>query len=387
MQHSSIATPPSEDIQHSQISLISCGTCASVRIPTFDNLPAGLHSQTLPSNARLAAQISSTVNLSTRFSYFTGTPTRAPSNVHHQTSTSQFYVGFQPQRQSSPNVPPSRHLQDTNISGKNSLHIFPFARDTSPQILAFQADTNFRSQPVHSDRSISMSPAVHQGATLQPQAQVAPSAAPYSLLPPSDSIRSLPSSSLRVTSSDANYVHQPLGCHNQQPQLPLVRGPSPSVLRPNHPHSFVEQNLPTSKARFASFESAHHGQFHPSSNRTAACDPQGASFTHSHLPSTVPGASHPMSRSTTSGPFPMFPSPWNGVQNLNIPFHRVAFPENRNNPAPTQAGANWSSTPRVQSRNVSSDSRHSMVQPPEAKRRRTAGDNCVETDMFCLNCA
>ena len=350
MQHFSIATPPFEDIQNSQSALISCGTCASVRIPTLDNLPADLDSQTLPSNATLAAQISSTVNLSTRFSSFTGTPTRAPSNVHHQTSTSQFFVGFQPQRRSLANVPPSWHFQDSNISGQNSSHIFPFARGTPPQILSSQADANFLSQPVHSGRSISISPAVHQGATLQPQAQVAYSAAPYSLLPPSDSILSLAFSSLRVTSSDAHYVHQPLGCHNQLPQPPLVRVPFPLVLHRNPVHSFVKQNFPTSQAQLARFESSHHGQLHPYSNRFAAYDPQGASFTHSHLPSTFAGALHPMPRSITSGSFPMF-------QNPNMPFH-----------------ADWSSTLQVHSRNVRYASPHPAIQPLEAKLRGTTGE-------------
>ena len=65
----------------------------------------------------------------------------------------------------------------------------------------FQTDTKFRSHPVHPDCSIRTSPAVHQGAILQPQTQVTRSAASYSLLPLSDSIHNVPSSSLRVTIS------------------------------------------------------------------------------------------------------------------------------------------------------------------------------------------
>ena len=379
IQHPFIQISPSVDSQHPHISLISSGTHTPVPTPPFGNFSEGVHPQILPPTNVAFPQISSTVSIPPRWPYFMGAPTRVPpsfgttSDAHHQTTPSQDFVGLQPQRRSLPNVPPRRHLQDTNISGQNSSRIFPFARGTS-QILSFQADTNFRFQPVHSDRSISMSLAFHHCATVQPQAQVAYSAAPYSLLPPSDSILSLPSSSLRVTSSDAHYVHQPLGCHNQHPQPPLVRVPSPPVLYPSHLHSSVGQNLPTSQARFARFESAHHGQLHPSSNRTAACDPQGASFTHSHLPSTFAGALHPMPRSTTSGPFPMFPSPWNGVHNPNMLFHRVAFPENRNIPAPTQADANWSSTLQVHSCNVRYASPHPTMQPLEAKLHGTTGE-------------
>ena len=309
-----------------------------------------------------------------------------PPGVHHQTRPSLDFVAFQPQRQSLPSVPLSQNLQDTDIPAPNWSHIVPFAHRTSPQISSSHADTNFHSLPVHSDCSISISHAVYQAAALQPPAQVAHSPALYSLLPPSDSMHSLSSSSLQVISSDAHHVRQSFGCHRQNPQPLLVRAPSPSVLYPNHPQSFVGQNLPTSQARFSRFESAHHEQLHPSSNRTAACDLLGASSTQPHLPPAVPSASHPMQRSTTSGTFPMFSSALNDVQNPNMPFHLVASPENRNISAPTHAGANWSSIPRVQSRNVSSDNRHSMTQPPKAKRRRTAGKNYVEADMFCVNC-
>ena len=81
---------------------------------------------------------------------------------------------------------------------------------------SFQTDTNFSSHPVHSVRSISTSPAVYQGPALQPQPQVARSAASYSLQPPSDSIHNVPSSSLRVTISDAHHIrYTPPDAHCQ----------------------------------------------------------------------------------------------------------------------------------------------------------------------------
>ena len=394
MQHPSLQFTPSGDIQHTQIPLISSSRYTPAQTPLFDNLPGSVHSQFLPStNITVVPQISSSINDPAWWSYFMGAPTRArpffstPCGVHHQTRPSQDFVAFQPQRQLLPYVPLSQNLQDTDIPAPNSSHIVPFAHRTSPQISSSHADTNFHSHPVHSDCSISISHAFHQAAALQPPAQVAHSPALYSLLPPSDSVHSLSSSSLQVISSDAHHVRQSFGCHRQNPQPLLVRVPFPSVLYPSHLQSFVEQNLPTSQARFASFESAHHRQLHPSSNRTAASDLLGASFTQPHLPPTLPRASHSMQRSTTSGPFSMFSSALNDVQNPNMPFHLVASPENRNISAPTQAGANWSSTSRVQSRNVSSDSRNPMMQPLEAKRCRTAGENCIETDMFCVNCA
>ena len=388
MQHPSNQITPSGDIQQTQIPLISSGRYTPAHTPLFDNLPGGLHSQFLPStNVTVVSQISSSIN-DPWCSYFMGAPTHArpffstPPGVHHQTRPSQDFVAFQPQRQSLPSVLLCRNLQEKNIPAQNSSHIVPFAHRTSPQISSSHADTNFHSHAVHSDRSISISHAVYLAAKLQPQAQVAHSAAFDTLLPPSDSMHSLPSSSLGVISSDAHHVRQSLGCHRQNPQPLLVGVSSPSVLYPNHPHSFVGRNFPTSQARFARFESAHHVQLHASSNRTAACDLQGASSTQSHLLPTVPSASHSMQRSTTSGTFPMFLSALNDVQNPNLPFHEVASSENRNIPAPTQAGANWSSTLRVQSRNVSSESRHPTMQPPEAKRRRTAGENYVELIRF-----
>ena len=229
-----------------------------------------------------------------------------------------------------------------------------------------QTDTNVCTQYPNSF-SIDPARSIHQNttATLYPQAQVTRFAAYHPWQPSNNYSQTSPSSLLRVT----HY-----GCYTQHPQSPLVQVPFSPVLYPSHPHSSVEQNLPTSQARFARFESAHHGQLHPSSIRTAACDPQGASFTHSHLPSTFAGALHPMPCSTTSGPFPMFPLPWNGVRNLNMPFHRVAFPENRNISTPTQADANWSSTFQVDSRNVRYVSPHPAIQPLEDKLRGTTGE-------------
>ena len=75
-----------------------------------------------------------------------------------------------------------------------------------------------------------------------------------------------------------------------------------------------------------------------------------------------------------SGPFPTFPFAWSGCRNPNLPFHVVASPEVRNISPPTQVGANWSSTPHVQSHDASSESRHSTMQPPEAERRKTTGE-------------
>ena len=377
MQHPSIQITPSEDIQHTQISLISRGRYTRAQTPLFDNLPRGVHSQVLLStNVTVVPQISSSVNDSW-WSYFMGVRpffSTLPC-VHHQTRPSQDFVAFQSQRQSLPTVSLSRNFQDKNIPAQNSSRVVPFAHRTSPQISSSHAGTNFHSHLLHSDRSISISQAVHQAATLQPQAQVGYSAAFDSLLPPSDFMHNLPTSSLRVTSSDAHHVRQSLGCHRQNPHPLLVRVPSPSALYPNHPHSFVEQNLPTFQARCASFESAYHGQLHLSNNRTVACDPQVASSTQPRLPSTVPSTLHPMQCSTTSGTFPMFSLTWNDVQNPNMPFHRVVSSDNRNIPAPTQTGANWSSTLRVQSRNVSFDSRHPMMQAPEAKLRGTTSKN------------
>ena len=463
-----------------------------------------INKKNLPSNAMLAAQISSTVNLSTRFSYFTGAPTRAPSNAHHQTTSPQGFVIFQPQRRSSANVPPSWHLQDANVPDQNTSHIFPFARSASPRTSSSQTNTNFHSHPVHFNCSISTSPAVHQDATLQlqeqvahstashslqpssnfthnqpssllrftssnahrvtnappdahhhirpsqdfvgiqprhilspnipsslhfhatntrsqnsslnssfacgaylqipasqtttsaltqyhyssnfhparsfyqktaatfySQAQVYHSAASHSLQPPSNYRQTSPSSTLRVTFSEVHHVRQPLHCYRQHPRPPLVQVSSPPLLHPSHPHSFVEQNLPISQAQSASFESAH---LRTSSNRTAACDLQGASSTPFHPPLTVSGDSHPMQRSTPSNPFPMFPPAWSDCQMPILPFHVVSSPEVCNIQAPTHIGANRSSTPRFRSHDTSSDSRLPTMQPHEDKRRETAGE-------------
>ena len=101
-------------------------------------------------------------------------------------------------------------FKHTNIPTQNFSLNFPFAHGASSQMSFFQTDTNFCSHPVHPDCSVSTSPAVHQGAILQPQTQVTRSAAFYSLLPPSDSIHNLPSSSLRVTISDAHHIRYTL---------------------------------------------------------------------------------------------------------------------------------------------------------------------------------
>ena len=375
-QHPSISTLPSGDLQHPEHSLISSRAHTPVRTSLPDNRPGVLH-----------PQISSSVNILASWPYFMGAPTRAPpffctsSGAYQQTRSFQDFVGFQPQRRSSPNVPPSRHLQDANIPAQDSLHTFPFGHGKSSQIASSQTATNFHSYPVHPDCSIGMSPLVQPAAfipgtsySLLPQAQVTRSAASYSLLPPSNSMHNLPSSSLQVTFSDAHHVPQRLGCYRQHPQPPSVLVPPPSVFLSSHPHSFVGQNQPTNQAQFASCEFAHHGQLHPSSIHTAACDPQGASFPPFHPPSTVSGVSHPMPRSTPSGPFPTFPPTWSDCRNPNFPFHVVASPGVHNISAPTQVGVNLSAIPRVRSHDASSDNRHSTMQPPETKRRRTAGE-------------
>ena len=374
--HPSISTLPSGDLQHPEHSLISSSGHTPVNPSLPDNHFGVLH-----------PQISSSVNIPTLWPYFMGAPTRAPpffctlSDAQQQTRSFLDFVGFQPQRRLSPNVPPSRHLQDANIPAQDSLHTFPFAHGESPQISSSQTAKIFHSYPVHSDRSIGMSSLVQQGAftpgtsySLLSQAQVTRSAASYSLLPPSDSMHNLPSSSLRVTFSDAHPVLQRRGCYRQHPQPHSMLVSPPSVFLPSHLYSFVEQNLPTSQARFASFKSAHHEQLYPSSSHTAACDPQGASFPPFHPPSTVSGISHPMPRSTPSGPFPEFPTAWSDCRNPNLPFHAVASPEVRNVPAITLVGVNLSATPRIRSHDASFDNRHSTMQPPETKRRRTAGE-------------
>ena len=125
-------------------------------------------------------------------------------------------MGIQRQRQSSPNVPASLHLQHTNIPTQNFSLNFPFAHGASSQMSFFQTDTNFCSHPVHPGYSVRTSPAVHQGAILQPQTQVTRSATSYSLLPLSDSIHNVPSCSLRVTISDAHHVrYTPPDAHCQ----------------------------------------------------------------------------------------------------------------------------------------------------------------------------
>ena len=374
-QHPSISTLPSGDLQRPEHSRISSSAHTLVRTSLPDNHPGVLH-----------PQISSSVNTPASWPYFMGAPTRTPpffctlSDAQQQTRSFQDFVAFQPQRQSLPNVPPSRHLQDANIPAQDSLHTLPFAHGESPQISSSQTATNFHSYPVHPDRSIGMSPLVQPGAftpgtsySLLPQAQVTRSAASYSLLPPSNSMHNLPSS-LQVTFSDAHHIFQRLGCYRQHPQPPSMLVPPSFVFLPSHPHSFVGQNQPTNQARFASWESAQYGQLHPSSSHIAACDPQGASLPPFHLPSTVSSVSHPMPHSTPSGPFPTFPPTWSDCRNPNFPFHVVASPEVRNIPAPAQVSVKLSATPRVRSHDASSDNRHSTMQPPETKQCRTAGE-------------
>ena len=181
-------------------------------------MPKGAPQILASTYATIDVQISSSVNLPTQRSYFTVTHTRAsPSfratpDVHHGTRPSQDFMGIQRQRRSLPNVLASQHLQHTQNSSLN----FPFAHGASSQMSSFQTDTNFCSHPVHPDCSIRTSPAVYQGATLQPQTQVTRSAASYSLLRLSDSIHNVPSFSLRVTISDTHHVrYTPPDAHCQ----------------------------------------------------------------------------------------------------------------------------------------------------------------------------
>ena len=87
--------------------------------------------------ASIDAQISYSVNLPTQRSYFTVTQTRASTSfrtspdVHHGTRPSQDFMDIQHQRQSSPNVPASQHLQHTNIPTQNFSLNFPFAHGAS----------------------------------------------------------------------------------------------------------------------------------------------------------------------------------------------------------------------------------------------------------------
>ena len=73
--------------------------------------------------------------------------------------------------------------------------------------------------------SISTSPAVHRGATLQPQAQAALFSASYSLQPPSCSIHHVPFSSLRVTSSDAHHTIVTLHL------IPIIKSHPPAIFQ------------------------------------------------------------------------------------------------------------------------------------------------------------
>ena len=199
-----------------------CYLSIHARCPSSHNMPKKAPQILASTYASIDAQISFSVNLPTQCSYFTVTHTRAsPSfrasrDVHHGTRLSQDFMDIQHQRQSSPNVPASQHLQHTNIPTQNFSLNFPFAHGASSQMSFFQTDTNFCSQPVHPDCLIRTSSAVHQGATLQPQTQVTRSAASYSLLPLSDSIHNVPSSSLRVTISDAHHIcYTPPDAHCQ----------------------------------------------------------------------------------------------------------------------------------------------------------------------------
>ena len=103
-----------------------------------------------------------------------------------------------------------------------------------------QTDTNVCTQYPNSF-SIDPAHSIHQNttATLYPQPQVTHFAAYRPWQPSNNYSRTLASSLLRVT----HY-----GCYTQHPQPPLVQVPFSPVFYPSHPHSSVEQNLPTSQA-------------------------------------------------------------------------------------------------------------------------------------------
>ena len=128
---------------------------------------------------------------------------------HHHTRPYQNYVGFQGRHRSSPNFLTSRHLH-AQIFLLKTLHIFSHLH----MVLS-----------IHPGCSISTSPAVHLGATFQPQAQVALSSASYSLQIPSCSIHDVPSSSLRVTYSDAHHIIVALHL------IPIVKSHPPNIFQ------------------------------------------------------------------------------------------------------------------------------------------------------------
>ena len=90
---------------------------------------------------------------------------------------------------------------------------------------------------IHPSCSISTSPAVHQGAAFQPQAQVALSAASYSLQLSSCSIHDLSSSSLRVTSSDAHHIIVTLHL------IPIVNSHPPDIFQVSNLSKYHQPRL------------------------------------------------------------------------------------------------------------------------------------------------
>ena len=425
-QHPFIPSLPSGDIQHSEHLLISSSALTPIRTSLPDNYPRVLHPQILSSRADTdfhlyPVHLDRSTSMSTPVHPCATLPPQAlaafsaasysflppsdsidnlpfsslrvtssdaphacytPPDAHYHTRPSRDFPGLQHQHKLSLNVPPSLRFNGTSIP-ESSLLNSPFGCGAFlPQSPLSQTDTNVCTQ---NPTSFNVDPArsIHQNtsATLYPQAQVTRFAAYRPWQPPNNYSQTSPSSLLRVT-SDAHHVLQPFGCYTQHPRPPSLLVPPPSFFLSSHPHNFVEQNLPTSQARFARFESAHHGQLYPSSNRTAACDLQGASFTPFHSPSTVSGVSHPMPRSTPSNSFRMFPPARSDCRNPNLPFHDATSRKILNIPAPTLLGANRSSTPCVRSHDTSSESRHPTMQPSEAERRRTAGEILVELALF-----
>ena len=142
-----------------------------------------------------------------------GTSIQAPSHIHslhdnhHHARPYQNFVGFLGQHRSSPNVLPSRHLH-AQIFLLKTLHIFSHLHMV---------------HSVHFGCSISKILSVHQGATLQ--AEAALSAASYSLKPPSCSIHHVPSSSLRVTCSDAHHTIVTLHL------IPIIKPHPPAIFQ------------------------------------------------------------------------------------------------------------------------------------------------------------
>ena len=409
---------PFGDIQHSEHPLISSSALTAIRTSLPDNHPGVLHPQisssrtdtnfysypvhlnrstsmsipvhldaTLPPQAQAASSAASYSllppsdsihNLPSSLRVTSSDAHHAcytPPDAHYHIRPSRDFLGLQHQHILLPIVPRSLCFNDASIP-ESSLLNSPFACGAFlPRVPLSQTDTNVCSQ---NPSSFDVDPArsIHQNmtATLYPQAQVTHFAAYRPWQPPNNYSQVSPSFPLRATFSNAHHVLQPFGCYTQYPRPPSMLVPPPSVFLPSHPHNFVEQNLPTSQARFAGFESAHHEQLYPSNNHTVVCDSQGASFTLFHPPSTVSGVSDPMPRSAQSGSFPKFPPARSDCRNPNLPFHDVASREICYIPAPTQTDANRSSTLRVQSHDTSSGSRHPTMQPTEAKRRRTTGE-------------